>query len=161
MMELLRYVVFDPLIARLFYGSILGVVVTLCWLSREHVAIKLAWLMALSWIGANLAVAYYGFDRAPLLTPTLNALVAILVGVVAIRHKSRPAYTLVGLFVLEAAIFVVGYLTHAQGSFAVYLALNVVFLLRMGVVGRHGRARLVDRLARERERPGYNMARSG
>lgn len=117
------------------YGMLLAVVLMLTWGARNHVTQKLGFLMALSWALSNAAVAWLGFAEAPVIVPSINAAIAIVIGALGFANRSQTCLAVFGLFALELAITVWAYAAGYNGQFIHYAALNVVFILRMFVVG--------------------------
>ena len=116
------------------YGLLVCACVGLAWRSGNLVVQQIAALVALDWAVGNLTFQYAGaYD--PWLAPSLGAIVAVLIGRLAIAHHSRIAWIAVLTFIAQETVAVVGFATHTQGSERYYLLLNVAFTLRVMIVG--------------------------
>ena len=119
----------------LVYGLVVGLVMLLALGSHEHVRQKLAILFLVDWISTNLAVDLMGFSRAPLLIPSLDAVVAILVATIGYKNRSTIALVVFLLYVIVGGVHVGAFILHAQETYAYYATLNMVFLAQLLAVG--------------------------
>jgi hypothetical protein len=125
----------DPLLSRLVYGVILGSALFMTWRSGDEAMQKTcAWLLV-DWVGANLAYEMLGASYAPWATPTISALICVPIGNLALRFKSYPAWSIVGLMVGSLAVSVGAFAGHWQGGYNYFAVLNVLFVLRAVVLG--------------------------
>lgn len=108
------------------------------WWSGDHVRQKLALLLMLDWAATNLAVNYLGFERAPLVMPSLDAFVAILVVLVGYAHKSRVSLVVFGIYGLVGLAHVAAFIFRTQGTYNYYATLNAEFASQLIVVGGSG-----------------------
>ena len=137
------------------YGMLLAVVLMLTWGSRNHVIQKLGFLMAVSWALSNLCVVWLGFATAPVLVPSINAAVAVVIGALGFRNRNYTCLAIFFLFALELAITALAFAERYNGQFIHYAALNVVFVLRMFVVGGSAVRDMASGVRGEHSRAGY------
>lgn len=126
---------FDAYVIPLFYGIWTICAVGLAWLSGKHVWFKVAMLLFLAWVCCNVAVKAQGLPNAPLLIPAIDAFIGVSVGSLALANRDRIAAVVFALFVVDEIIHVAAFLTHWQGAYTYYLALNAVFIAQIAVVG--------------------------
>jgi hypothetical protein len=148
----------NPLVARLFYGSVVSAVVGVCWLSKSVALEKVALWSFVSWLGSNLIFGWLGARHAPWLIPGYNAVICAMIAGVAIRYHSSVAWWNVRLFCVEFALVVFAFSLREQGTIAYYVALNLVFLTRMAVTGGAGYVELVRRPDDEHQRARHRLA---
>jgi hypothetical protein len=118
-----------------FYGLLTMGVAFLAYASGSRAAQHVSLIFLSVWILTNTAVEVMGYERAPLLIPSVDAVSALLVAMVAFVQASRLAAAVFGLYVLVGAIHVAAFILHRQGTYPYYLALNVVFLIQLAAVG--------------------------
>ncbi len=122
----------------LMYGILVALVIGLAWLSRDHVVQKLGLCLLLAWAATNVVVNYFGFAQAPLLNPTIDAIVALFVASLGYTHRSRLALVVFLLYVAVGAIHVVAWTQHGQETRVYYDVLGVLFLAQLFAVGGVG-----------------------
>lgn len=97
--------------------------------------LKCALLLLANWGVSNLAVDILGFQRAPLVIAPADAVTAILIAGVAIRHHCRVGEVIFCLFVAGGIVHVAGFMTDTAGTWLSYAALNIIYLLSVLTVG--------------------------
>lgn len=119
----------------IFYGLAVAAILGLSWASKSHVYQKLALQLMAAWALSNVLVGALGFSRAPLVIPTLDAVIAILVATVGYTNRSRVALVVFLLYAVVGIVHVVGFVTHRQATYTYYAVLNVLFLAQLMAVG--------------------------
>lgn len=117
------------------FGLAVGCVLLLAWASGSHVLQKLALLLLMAWAGTNLAVAFLGFERAPLVIPSIDAVIAVLVATTGYHAKSKAALFVFRLYAVVGLIHIGAYVLHMLVTNTYYAALNSVFLVQLLIVG--------------------------
>lgn len=120
------------------YGILVALVVGLTWLGRDHVTQKLGILLLTAWASTNIVVNYMGFEQAPLLNPSIDAVIAILVAALGYTHRSRLALVVFLLYVVVGATHVIAWANHDQETRAYYDVLGILFLAQLFAVGGVG-----------------------
>lgn len=120
------------------FGLAVCATLLLSWASDNHVSQKLGLLLLFAWAGSNLAVNMMGFNRAPLVIPSLDALVAILVAVVGYAHKSKLALAIFVIYALVGAVHVTALIMRAEMTYNYYAILNGAFALQLSILGASG-----------------------
>ena len=121
-------------IATLF-GMAVCLMLLLTWASDDHVRQKLGLLLLGAWAASNLAVNYMGVGNAPLVIPSLDALVAIVVAVVGYSARSRIALIIFAIYAFVGAVHVVALVMRAEMTYNYYAALNVLFACQLITLG--------------------------
>jgi hypothetical protein len=119
----------------LVYGILVGLVMLLALGSHEHVHQKLSILFLGAWMTTNLAVDLMGFSHAPLLIPSIDAVVAIMVAAIGYANRSTIALAVFLLYVIVSGVHVGAFILHVQETYAYYATLNTIFLAQLLVVG--------------------------
>ncbi len=117
------------------FGLAVATTLLLAWLLGDHVQQKLAILLLFAWASTNLAVNYLGFGRAPLVVPSLDALVAILVALVGYRNRSIVALVVFAGYAIVGVVHVVAFAAHETATYDYYETLNILFALQLMTVG--------------------------
>lgn len=117
------------------YGFLTALTLFLAWRSGHHVLQKLALLLLLAWATSNCVIGLLGFSGGPYVIPAADATIAVMAAGLGLQNRSPAALIVVGLFLTEMAVHIVGFATMREGTYAYYLALNMIFLLQLGVVG--------------------------
>jgi len=117
------------------FGVGVGLVMLLAWLSPSQVLQKLSMQLLVAWAASNVLVHYLGFVDAPILIPSLDALIAVLVATTGYHNRSNVALTIFLLYALVAGIHLGAFIFHLQGGYVYYAILNVIFALQLLVVG--------------------------
>ena len=117
------------------YGALAAICVVLALWSGSVATIKMGFLMLLSWTLSNLAVAAFGFVHAPSIIYAVDAILALILGMVALQSKNGIGYAVFVLFIVEATVHVVSFADKSEGSLGYYIALNVIFALQTVLVG--------------------------
>lgn len=117
------------------YGALIGVVCLLAWFSGDTVIRRVSWLSLLGWALANIAVEWLGFAKAPLLLPTLDAVIAIGVGVLGYRNRSLLCFVIVLLYLAQETVAVAGFAMQRQSELWYFATQNGMFILRMLALG--------------------------
>lgn len=120
------------------FGLAVALVITVSFLSPSVVLQKLSLLFLLAWSTTNVAVWGAGFVHAPLVIPSIDAVVAVMVAVVGYHSRSRVARAVFILYGLVVAFHVGSFITHTQGQYVYYAALNLLFLTQLLIVGTTG-----------------------
>lgn len=127
------------------YGLILAVISGSAFAVRSPMLDRLTLLMVASWVGSVACTLVFGYARAPILIPTLNAVVAIFIAGVGIRYASKTCWAVVALFLVEEVINLVAFAYHFNGHRLQFTLLNGAFLARMAIVGGVALVRLAHR----------------
>jgi hypothetical protein len=117
---------------------------------------KLGLVLLAAYVGSNIAVGLFGFARAPLVLPSLHAVLALVVAVVGIRARSRIAANVFALYALMVGAEVGLFTIRAQGGYRYFATLNGIFAVQLLLVGGSGAWLAVRRWAAsggERPRP--------
>jgi hypothetical protein len=119
----------------LFYGACVIAALVLAVISRRVPLIKLGLILLAAWGACNVVVITHGHASAPLLIPTIDAILALLTaGVAAIDHD-KTAGAVFAIFVGVQIVHVAAFETHTQGTYSYFLTLNLLFLAQVLVVG--------------------------
>ena len=144
----------------MFYGMLVGVVMALAWIDGHRVGLMLAGALFTAWAASNVAATLLGLDHAPLVIPTIHAVLAICVAIVGIAYRSRAAASVFGLYLLMTLCDVGSFIARVDGSFAYYLTINALFCLQLLVVGGESAWGIIWAWsARSRERLRIDVAR--
>lgn len=141
----------ERLVVTAFYGAIVGLGLLTAWRSKDLALQRVSCWMGIGWIGANVSFELLGPHGAPWLTPSLNAFVAVMIAVWAIRQSSWWAWAIVALYAIEGSVSLAGFISHSQGEPLYYGTLNAIFLARWFVVAAGSVYVLVDRLVSRRD----------
>jgi hypothetical protein len=125
----------DRLASSAFYGALTVVMLMLAWRSKSNALLEIGMWIATAWAIDTIAFYVFGPRDEPFIAPTIDAMIAAMIGGVAIRYHSRIAWSVVAIFVLSGAAVVAGFLAHSQGSWLYFLVLNVLFAARLLVTG--------------------------
>ena len=117
------------------YGALAALCVILALWSGSVATIKMSFLMLFSWALSNIAVAAFGFVHAPSVIYAVDAVLALILGMVALQSKNGIGYAVFVLFIVEAVVHVVSFAGKSEGSLGYYVALNVIFALQTVLVG--------------------------
>jgi len=124
-------------IALLYLVLALAALVLARWAKSWQCA-YLAGLMVFSCVGSNIAVYEVGYERAPLLIPEWDAVIAVAVAGVAVAARSRLAVLVLAGFFVEGAAVIGFYLNHQQGSHSYYATMNVIYAAQVLMIGGSG-----------------------
>lgn len=122
----------------MFFAIAVSVMIVAAWASKDHVVQKMSLLMLAAWAFSNIALAAVGYEREPLLVPSIDAVVAATVAYVGFVNRSRLAIVIFTLFALLACVHVVAFATYTTESYFYYLAKNAIFLTQVFIVGGFG-----------------------
>lgn len=116
---------------------IVAVAVTLgsAWVSHDHVLQKLSLLLLLAWAATNLIINCVGFERAPLVVPSIDAFVAVLVAVTGYHRKSWAAMCVFGIYAVIALVHISAFVLQMLTTYAYYAVLYSLFLAQIIIVG--------------------------
>lgn len=117
------------------FGIAVAATLLLTWASGFHIFQKVGLLLMLAWAVSNVAVDYMGFPRAPLLIPSLDGLVGILIAMVGFQAKSKTALAIVVLYAIVSVVHVIALVLRMQETYTYYAALNILFLAQLLVLG--------------------------
>jgi hypothetical protein len=120
------------------YGLAVAAMLACVWLSRSPVLQKTGLLLMYAWALSNLAVDWLGFERAPLLVPSLDAIIAILIAITGYRSRSRLSLVVFGIYAIIGSIHVWALLTQMQETYTYYATLNLLFLSQLLILGGSG-----------------------
>jgi hypothetical protein len=129
----------------------LGVLAVLAGLWAQSGRIALSGAIMLLWcIASNFVVERLGFDHAPMLLPEITAEMMVLAVALALETRSRMGAVVALGCIADIVTQTWFFVNHAQGTWAYYAALNVIYLvltLGVGITGvRLGLAHGVVRL---------------
>lgn len=142
------------------FGIAVCVMLLIVWVSCDHVRQKLGLLLLFAWASTNLAVNTLGFERAPLLVPSMDAAIAIFVAMLGYTNRSRVAAVIFGIYVVVGATHVAAFVFHAQGTYNYYATLNVAFASQLIILGASSARLAFHRwTVRSRERLRPHIAR--
>ena len=122
----------------LFFAVTVSAMIISAWASKEPVAQKLALLLLAVWALSNVALAAVGYEREPVLVPTLDGVIAATVAYVGFVNRSRLALIIFALFGLLGCVHLAAFVTHRTESFYYYAAKNAIFLTQVFIVGGFG-----------------------
>lgn len=125
------------------FGGLVAVTALLSWMSRDQVIQKLWFVLLMEWASTNLAVDYLGFDRAMLVIPPINGVLATVVATIGLSHYRNRAglAAAVGVFAIYGAVgvtHVAAYATLTVGTNLHYATLNGLFFLQNLILGGIG-----------------------
>ena len=123
---------------RTIYGLIVGAVLLIGLLSRDHVHQKLAGLLLFAWASTNAADAMLGFEKSPLIVPSLDALTALFVALVGYANRSRQALVVFVIYAIVGVVHIGAFASHATTNYWYYAIRNVLFLAQLLIVGGSG-----------------------
>ena len=117
------------------FGLLLAFTMILAWGSDTPAYQKIAMLLLGSWSASNVCVALLAYARAPMIIPSIDALIAVMAAGVSIRARSETGLAVVLLFVVEEVTHALAYASGATGHRDYYIVLNVIFLAQVLIVG--------------------------
>lgn len=128
-----------------FWGVCVASTLLLAWGSGNAAMQKLALLLLAAWALSNLALAFLGYRGEPLVVPSLDAVIAILVAMVGFNNRSRAALTVFLLYAVLGVVHIAAFTTNSLSEYGYYIAKNGLFLAQLMVVGGVSTAGLVRR----------------
>lgn len=127
----------------------------LAWMTHRRDLVQTGGVLCLAWLACNVAVVVVGHAKAPVLIPTIDAILALLCAHIAIFERGRAAIAVLFLFVMVGLVHVAAFETHTQGTYFYFLVLNLLFFAQVAVVGgASGWALMADRVHRRPVRAG-------
>lgn len=117
------------------YALLMGGVYLLGWATKDAIIHRVTFLSLIGWALANISVDLFGFGGAPFINPTINAVLAVTIGLIGHRNRSMLCFVLVLLYLAEETVTLGAFSMHAQGERLCYLLLNCIFILRMLAIG--------------------------
>lgn len=125
----------DRLAATGLYILMTLAMLTLVWRSRSHALLETG-----AWVTAAFALdtaAFYalGPSLEPLVGPSIDALVIVMLGSVALRHHSWVTWSVIVILTVSIIVAISGIINQTQGSQLYYSALNVLFVARLVLLG--------------------------
>lgn len=117
------------------YAFVMALALALAFASGSHVHQKLTAVLFGSWVVSNVAIDALGFSHAPLVVPTFDAVAAIAIAHLGFIHRSRLAAIVLALYGALAVVYVLAFGLHEQGSRAYYLICNVIWLIKLSIIG--------------------------
>lgn len=119
----------------MFYGA-LGASVFLITLCQRQVILRyLAFIMLVSWFVCNFLVQRLGFDGAPTVAPSFDALLALTVVWLGRQAHSLTAWDVACLFGVEEGISLAGIAFGQENTRLYYVSLNIVFFAQVVRIG--------------------------
>lgn len=117
------------------YGALAGAVSGLALWSRCFPLLYGAGTMVASWSMSNWAVTALGFSGMPLVVPEADAVLAILLALVATATSSRALAIVFALFIAEETAHVAFLIVNSSQMVAYIGVLNAIFVVQCLVVG--------------------------
>ena len=132
---MIHWLIFNPIVATVFYGSLLGVMLWLVWRSASVVLLEIGCWVAVAWIGDS--ISYYALGRMdePYANIVFDTIAAVMVFFIAIRCRSRIARWTFWTFMLAMLGTGLGFYFHAIGSWLYQPPLSVIFVSRLFILG--------------------------
>jgi hypothetical protein len=146
-----------------FYGVCLGIVLLLAAWSRDHIAQRVSWVVGLGWVFSRLMENRLGFEIAPYVVPSFDAVLTVTLGVIGYRTRSLLCFGVVLMYLFQEIIAAVGLTTQRSGELWYYSLNGGIFSLKLLAIGGVAIASLVDRGSRRSLgiRSGHIAGRSG
>ena len=119
------------------------------WWGQSWRCAYLSILMLMSAMSTDIINWSVNYARAPMIQPECDAIIGVAVAGVALVTRSRVAWLVLGGFVLEAALWVLFFALHMQGtrtSIEVLNALYAALVIGIGIGGAGVRLGLANRL---------------
>ncbi len=129
----------------IFYGVCVFVMLAITWVSKDHVAQKLGLCLLASWSTTQLANALFSLEGTPLVMPSMQVGLAIVVAFLGYANRSRLALMIFVLYGVLIGIHMMAWITQRTGDRGYFESVNVVFLSQVLIVGGAGGARVVRR----------------
>lgn len=124
------------------WASIFGVIVAgtllMSWASRDHVLQKVSLLLMCAWAASNFVVQYFGFQSAPLIVPSIDAVIAVLIAATGYRSRSSTALAVFLLYAVVGVVHVGAFILRMQATYTYYTVLGVLFLAQLLTVDGAG-----------------------
>lgn len=117
------------------FGLAVCAMLLLVWVSDDHVRQKLGLLLLFAWTGSNLTVNMMGFTHAPLVIPSLDAMVAVLVALIGYAHKSKLALAIFVIYAFVGTVHITALIMRAEMTYNYYAILNGAFALQLSILG--------------------------
>ncbi len=136
----------DRLVIPAFYLACVTLALGAAVWSRSEPLIKTTLVLLAGWAAHNFIVETQGAEHAPLLIPTADAILGLLVAGIAAHHQSRVAAAVFALFLLVQIVHVAAFRANVQGGYVYFLTLNLLFLTQLAVAGGSGVALVIARL---------------
>lgn len=130
----------------LFYGGLLALALLLVWRSKDDGLQKLGAWVAVDWLLSNLSYELFGRELDPWVMPICGAFIALGVARAAVKYRSYVGWATLVTYIADAMVSVAAFASHTQGDTGYYSVLNVIFVLRLMIVGGAGAGVLVTRL---------------
>ncbi len=142
------------------FGLIVAGSLLLAMLSNSHVLQKVGLLLLFAWAASNVAVDWLGFQRAPLLVPTIDAAVCLGIAGVGFKNRSNVSLAIVCLYVIVGVVHVMALALRMQETYTYYATLNLLFLAQLLILGGSGAwVAIRNRAAGRDQRPGFSTPR--
>lgn len=142
------------------YGVLTVFAVLSAWASRNHVIQQVGLFLLCEWAFSNIGYALLGAHQAMLVIPSVNAVLATLCAIIGFKNKSRLALVVFILYGFVGVTHVLAFASRKDGTYAHYLALNVLFALQLLSVGGAGAWMAIRRwVPRRSERVGAHSPR--
>ena len=136
----------DAILIPLGYGALTIFALTLAIVSKRPDLIETGAVLLLAWLLCNAVVILNGHTKAPLLIPTIDAILGLFVAGIAAHNQSRIAAVVFAIFLGVQMVHVAAFRLHTQGSYSYFLTLNLLYICQLVVVGGAGVASVVARL---------------
>lgn len=138
-----------------YYGAAVVVMLLIVWASQNQVLQKLGLCLLGSWVATQTANALFGLDGTPLLLPSVQGVLCVVVAGLGLRHRSFVALVIFMLYGALIAVHLAAYVAQRTGEYAYFATINLLFLAQLVVVGGAGATGLVSAwLSRRGERAG-------
>ena len=122
----------------IIYGAAVACTLYLALISHSSVLQKVGLALLFAWSASNVVVSLQGFERAPLMIPTIDGFAAILIAMVGYRHRSNVALVVFGIYAIVSIVHVGAFVLRMQATYTYYLTLNLLFLSQLLLLGGSG-----------------------
>ena len=117
------------------FGLTVAGILLLARFSKQHVLQKIGLGLLFAYGASNVAVDFYGFQQAPLMVPTIDAVAAILIAATGYRSHNMTALVVFGIYAIVGLVHVGAFVLKMQATYTYYLTLNLLFLAQLLIVG--------------------------
>jgi len=114
------------------------------WRSGNMILQKTGLVLLAAWSLTNVAVDVMGFERAPIIIPTMHFVFGALVATVSFRKKTFASEAVLLAYAAMVTFDLLSFPLRIEGTWTYYAVLNVIFAAQLLVVGASG-ARLAIR----------------
>ncbi len=108
------------------------------WGSSATILQKLGFVLLTAFCSTNLAVEYFGFERATLIIPTIHLVLGTWVAIISFRKTSFASNVLLLSYACMVGFDLLSFPLRIEGTYAYYAVLNILFGAQLITVGTPG-----------------------